>query len=74
MKIKFPLVCSSTKELVDNYKEYILTIHWKNECIPVKGIKCGVKTETHNRNSQPYCVVRGFAENVTIRQQYAFIN
>ena len=51
----------------------ILTVHWKNECIPVKGIRCEVETETHNRNSQPHCVVRGFAENVIIKDSIAYV-
>jgi len=54
MKIKFPLVCSSTKELVDNYKEYILTIHWKK--IKEQYILSGLSKECYRckSNDKPY--------------------
>ena len=47
----------------------VLTVHWKGECIPVNSIVCQVPTETHDRNSQPRCVVRGWAETVSIEEK-----
>ena len=44
----------------------VLTVHWKGSCIPVNAIECQVSTETHERNSQPTCVMRGWASEVEI--------
>ena len=44
----------------------VLTVHWKNACIPVNDIKCAVAVETHSRALQPRCVLRGWAENITV--------
>lgn len=44
----------------------VLTVHWKNSCIPVNDIKCSVALETHSRTLQPRCVMRGWADNVTV--------
>ena len=47
----------------------VLTVHWKDRCIPVNAIKCDVPIETHDRKIQPYCVMRGWAKYVTITRQ-----
>jgi hypothetical protein len=47
----------------------VLTVHWRGNCIPVNSIDCQVATETHDRNSQPTCVVRGWASDVEIEQK-----
>ncbi len=47
-------------------KKNILTIHWDSMCHRVNSIKCLVATESHNRNSQPRCIIRGFATSVTL--------
>ena len=44
----------------------VLTVHWKNKCVPVNEVVCLVPIETHARSSQPHCVVRGWCETVTI--------
>ena len=51
----------------------VLTVHWKGSCIPVNSIKCRVQTETHERNSQPHCVVRGWAHDVKVKSGEAEI-
>jgi len=45
----------------------VLTVHWKGSCIPVNAIDCQVATETHDKISQPTCVVRGWASTVDIK-------
>ena len=44
----------------------VLTLHWRGACCKVHAIRCAVATESHNRNSQPHCIIRGFANNVEI--------
>ena len=43
-----------------------LTLHWNNQCIPVKNIVCQVPLETKWNTSQPKVVLRGFAQTVEI--------
>ena len=47
----------------------VLTVHWKNSCIPVNNIKVNVPTESHKQKQQPHCVIRGFAESVEILEE-----
>jgi len=44
----------------------VLTVHWKNACIPVNHLKINVPTESHTQKSQPHCVMRGLANKVEI--------
>jgi len=44
----------------------VLTLHWKGTCHRVHSVKCLVPVESHNRKTQPKCIMRGFAENVSI--------
>ena len=44
----------------------VITVHWQGECVPVNDIKCKVPVESHARKLQPRCVLRGWAENVTV--------
>jgi len=44
----------------------VLTVHWKNSCIPVNHLKIDVPIESHTQKSQPHCVMRGFANSVEI--------
>jgi len=46
----------------------VLTVHWRGSCIPVNAIDCQVSTETHDRKTQPTCIVRGWANDVEIKQ------
>ena len=40
----------------------VLTVHYDGACMAVDKISCKVPTETHARQRQPYCVVRGWCE------------
>jgi hypothetical protein len=44
-----------------------MTVHWKNQCIPVDDISCEVPVETKWNNSQPRLVLRGWAEEVEVQ-------
>ena len=50
----------------------VLTVHWKGSCVQVNSIKCRVQTETHEKKSQPHCVVRGWAHNVQVFQKITY--
>lgn len=43
-----------------------LTVHWNDECILVNSVKCHVATESYDRRSQPYCIIRGWANDVSV--------
>ena len=47
----------------------VLTVHWKNSCIPVNHLKINVPIESHTQKSQPHCVMRGFANSVEIIEE-----
>ena len=47
----------------------VLTVHWKNACIPVNHLKINVPIESHTQKSQPHCVMRGFANSVEILEE-----
>ena len=47
----------------------VLTVHWKNACIPVNHLKINVPIESHTQKSQPHCVMRGFANSVEIIEE-----
>jgi len=47
----------------------VLTVHWKNACIPVNHLKIDVPIESHTQKSQPHCVMRGFAKSVEITEE-----
>ena len=44
----------------------VLTVHWRNSCIPVNHLKINVPIESHTQKSQPHWVMRGFANKVEI--------
>lgn len=57
------------------YKQYkCMSVHFKNSCYKVDDIKCNVATETKWNNRQPQLVIRGFAKEVTIIDNIAYIN
>ena len=43
----------------------ILTVHYKDVCQPV---------ETHDKNQQPRCVLRGWCDSMEIKNNRAIIN
>lgn len=52
-----------------------MSIHWKGTCTVVDHVKTqGVDTETHRRKTQPFLVVRGFANDVRIENGVAYVS
>ena len=51
-----------------------MTIHWKKECLQAKEIKCSVPVETKWNKIQPRLVIQGFASEVIIENDIAYIN
>ena len=47
----------------------VLTVHWKNACLPVNHLKINVPIESHTQKAQPHCVMRGFANSVEIIEE-----
>ena len=57
------------------YKQHkCLSIHFKGKCYKVKDIICNVPTESKWNNSQPNLVMRGWANDVIIENEIAYIN
>lgn len=56
----------------------VLTLHWRGTCHRVHAIRCIAPTETHDRATQPTCIVRGWADDVSIidsgHDTHAFIS
>jgi hypothetical protein len=50
-----------------------MTIHFKKECTPVDDIICEVPCETKWKPTQPRLVMQGFAKNVEIKNNKAYI-
>ena len=42
----------------------VITVHWRDACHPVNKILCNVPTESHNQKRQPYCVIRGWCDDI----------
>jgi hypothetical protein len=51
----------------------VMTLHYKDVCHLVRNIKIQTPCESHERRSQPRCVIRGWASNVTINEGVATI-
>jgi hypothetical protein len=43
-----------------------LTVHWRGQCLLVDGIVCAVPIASHDRKTQPRCVLRGRAASINI--------
>jgi hypothetical protein len=50
-----------------------LTLHWNKQCIPIKDIECRVPLETKWNKQQPKIVLQGFAKEVKIVNNKAYI-
>lgn len=37
----------------------VLSVHWRKQCFIVHSIDCHVRSQTHDRKTQPRCVMRG---------------
>ena len=44
-----------------------LSVHWKKTCLIVDGVKCFVPIHSVDRKKQPCCVMRGIAQDISIR-------
>lgn len=57
------------------YKQYNkMSVHFKKTCHTVDDVVCkGVDTETKWNKTQPMLVIRGFANNITIKDGVAII-
>jgi len=57
------------------YKQYkCMSVHYRNKCYKVDDVECNVSTETKWNATQPQLVIRGFASNLEIINNKAFIN
>lgn len=50
-----------------------MTVHYNKTCIPCKDIVCEVPVETHRNKQEPKLVLRGFAKEVKIIDEIAYI-
>jgi hypothetical protein len=50
-----------------------ITIHFKNRCILVKNLICKVPVESKWNDKQPRLIIRGFCENVKIKENIGYI-
>lgn len=44
-----------------------MSIHFKNQCIPVDDVVCLVSCETKRNKIQPFLVLQGFCKEVIIK-------
>lgn len=45
-----------------------MSVHFKDTCYVVDHVICKVSCDSHHQKRQPHCVMRGFANNVTVEQ------
>lgn len=50
------------KEASRRFGRNKLTVHYRNVCHLVDQVVCLVPVETHNRDQQPRCVLRGWVD------------
>ncbi len=50
-----------------------MTVHYKNICHHVKDVVCLVPCETKWNKSQPQLIMRGWAKNIKINNEIAYI-
>lgn len=43
-----------------------MSIHFRNQCIPVDDVECNVPCETKRNKIQPFLVLQGYCSNVTV--------
>lgn len=55
------------------YGEKKITVHFKKRCINVDNIICKVPCESKFSKTQPKLVMEGFAKDVKIKKNVAFI-
>lgn len=56
------------------YKQYNkMSIHFKKKCTVVDDVICGVPCETKWKSGQPKLVMQGFAKDIQIKDNKAYI-
>ena len=50
-----------------------MSVHFRNQCIPCREVNCEPACETKRNKRQPYLVMQGFASNVEIHNNTAYI-
>lgn len=50
-----------------------MTVHFRGRCIPVQNIVCYCTTETKWKKKQPRLVMQGYAQEVKIVKDTAYI-
>lgn len=56
------------------YKQYkCMSVHFKGKCYKTNNIICKVPCETHWNKSQPNLVMRGFANEILIKEDTILI-
>jgi len=50
-----------------------MTVHFRNQCIPVIDVECKVKCETKRNKNQPHLVLRGYCHDVLVEGNKAII-
>lgn len=50
-----------------------MTVHFAGKCIPCVDVVCDVPVETKRNKRQPRMVLRGFAKNVKVVNETAYI-
>jgi hypothetical protein len=61
------------KPLTQRRKDIWWTIHYQNQCVPIKGFDCLVATHDRKRKKQPLAVVWGDASSIVIQNNRAII-
>ena len=61
------------KPLTQRRKDIWWTIHYQNQCVPIKGFDCRVATHDRKRKNQPRAVVWGDARSIVIQDNRAII-
>jgi hypothetical protein len=51
-----------------------MSVHFKNSCTIVDDVVCKVPCETKWNKTQPQLVMRGFASNIEVKNNVAYIN
>lgn len=50
-----------------------MSIHFKNQCIPVENVNCLVPCETKRNKIQPYLVLQGYCTEIEIQGETGII-
>ena len=56
-----------------NKQKKMMTVHWKGQCIAVNDITCYASVETKWNSKQPHIVMQGWALDVLIVKDRAYV-